>query len=211
MMNLKSFLGLKGVVLGVVILAVVGGLILFWPQDTTHESRATSGESKGDSDSSFRFRFPGWDDEGTSKEWEPGKEVQGNEAYPVDLVEIKQRMPNNSYWELYEPSTNPEIIEYRKQEQEKWNKEYGKVLAGDASSGDIENYFARQQKISEDQLEFLGYLKKNYSSRLPERDLGLIDLGINLHTARLQQIPRDKKNAYAKKHDQDAKRTAYQK
>lgn len=121
----------------------------------------------------------------------------------VDLDAVRAAMPDNLYWELSAPTSDPVILEERADERARWNEEYGKVLSGNATEAEIEAYYAQRHRLSADYVEFGSHLLERYGDVLPARDVGLLELSVKMHHARLQQMPRRLTEAIDRKHRQD--------
>ncbi len=59
-----------------------------------------------------------------------------------------------------------------------------------ATDEEIDAYYADQQKLSNDYLEFLVYLAEHYGNEVPRSEIGALKLAGELHLARLEEIPR---------------------
>jgi hypothetical protein len=127
----------------------------------------------------------------------------------VDLESVREALPENLYWKMSSPSSDPELLAWREEERARWNREYGKVLSGIASDEEIADYFELRRRISEDAVEFSVYLSSHFGSVLPERDLGLLSLASRLHQARLEELPRREAEAIARKQELDRRREAW--
>ena len=108
----------------------------------------------------------------------------------VDLDAVKEALPDNTYWTMSSPTKDPAVIEWRRQERDRWNAEYGKVLSNTATDAEIDEYYARRQQLSEDYLEFVVYVLEHYGYEIPKRDVALLKLAAEMHHARLEEIPR---------------------
>lgn len=135
---------------------------------------------------------------------DPGDET-GNE-YPVDLERLRARIPDNLYWRLGAPTKDPQALAARAEEEKRWNELYGKVLSGTASEEEIRRYYDHRRQLSEDYVAFARLVLAEYPDELPERDRGLYELSIEMHTSRLAEIPRKIEEALARKQEQDRKR-----
>jgi hypothetical protein len=124
----------------------------------------------------------------------------------VDLDAVRDAMPDNLYWQMSAPTEDEERIRWREEERARWNREYGKVLSGNATEDEIEGYYAHRERVSLDAIEFASYLLDHYRDTLPERDVGLLELAIKLHHARLQELPRRQAEAFERKQRQDVLR-----
>jgi hypothetical protein len=152
----------------------------------------------------------------------PGEEEFGEEMAPeyenqdmsrtweiVDWDRVRAAMPDNLYWKLARPTTDPAVIEEREAERKRWNVEYGKVLSGTGTEEEVRAYYDLRAKLSTDYIEFTTHLLDHYREQLPERDIGLIELARRLHYARLEEIPRRIEEALARKREQDEARRAW--
>lgn len=127
----------------------------------------------------------------------------------VDLDALRQEIPDNLYWEMGAPTDDPEVIEARARERARWNEAWGQVQSGNASEEEIHAYYAHRQRLSTDYLEFASLLLDRHGDTLPERDVGLLELSVRMHHARLQSLPRDLAAALERKARQDALREAW--
>ncbi len=127
----------------------------------------------------------------------------------VDLDEIRKAMPDNLYWKMAAPTTDPEVQRARDEERARWNVEYGKVLSNTATAEEIDDYYARQQRLSTDYLEFLVYLGTHYAEVIPQQDVGVLKLAGELHLARLEEIPRKIAEAHQRREAHEAARRAW--
>jgi hypothetical protein len=109
----------------------------------------------------------------------------------IDLREAKELMPDNLYWQLGSPTKDPAVLEAREQEKNRRNEEYGKVLAGDASEDDVRAYYDYRKRVSSDYLEFAEFMNRRFRNSLSDEFKGLLDLSMQMHSSRLQQIPAD--------------------
>jgi hypothetical protein len=118
--------------------------------------------------------------------------------YPVQLDALRSRVPNNRYWTLGAPTSDPEVAKLRAARAERDNAELGRIQANEASPEEIRAYYDERRAISKDYLEIAELVLKEQGDALPERDLGMFALSANLHRARLQQIERDQADALAR-------------
>ncbi len=199
-----------------VFLAVAAGLALTMLLLLVVLQNTSSDEAGGGADA----RAPSAPFEGFSTPWgEPDAGGSGTEAadgarpgeaFPVDLADVKVALPDNSYWRLFAPTHDPAVQAEREKEQAEWNQVYGRTLSGEASEAEIDRYIEYHRQLSEDQLQLLAHILNKYGDRLPARDRGLLELGVQMHRARLKQLPRDRELAIQRKLDQDEKRAAWQ-
>jgi len=121
--------------------------------------------------------------------------------YPVDLDDLRARLPDNRYWELGAPTSDPEIARARAERAKRDNTLFGRTQSGEASEPEIRAYYAEQRRISQDYLQLSLVVLAEKSAELPERDRGLFELSAQLHRARLTQIERDLSDALARRRD----------
>lgn len=127
----------------------------------------------------------------------------------VDLEEVRAALPNNTFWRMAAPTTDPEVLRAREEERQRWNVEYGKVLSNTATKEEVDAYFAHRQQMSTDYIQFAAYLLKNYWQKLGTRNEGLLKLAIKLHLARLEEIPRQMAEANQRREAHEAARRAW--
>jgi hypothetical protein len=127
----------------------------------------------------------------------------------VDLEAVRAAMPDNIYWAMSAPTDNPAVVREREEERERWNREYGKVLSNTATPEEIDAYYAHRQRLSTDYIEFGVYLLEHYGEDLPRQDVALLKVAIELHVARLEEIPRQITEAHERAAAHDAARRAW--
>jgi hypothetical protein len=120
--------------------------------------------------------------------------------YPVQLDALRARIPNNRYWTLGAPTSDPAVAKLRAARAEQDNRALGRITANEATPEEIRAYYAERRAISKDYLELSELVLKEQGETLPERDRGMFELSANLHRARLQQIERDQSDALARVH-----------
>ncbi|MCG8417126.1 MAG: hypothetical protein MJE77_04180 [Proteobacteria bacterium] len=129
-----------------------------------------------------------------------------NNEYPVSLDDLRERLPDNLYWRFGAPTKDPQILRARAEDEKRWNERYGKVLSNTASEAEVRAYYDHRRQLSEDYIEFATLVLKEYGERLPDRDQRLYELSIELHSARLAEIPRQIADALERKKAQDRRR-----
>ena len=129
-----------------------------------------------------------------------------DDKYPVDLDELRSRLPGNAYWQLGAPTEDREELRERADHAHRMNDLYGKVLSGTGSDEEIRRYYDERRRISEDYIQLSALVLSEAGDRLPERDRGLYQLTIQMHRDRLAAIPREIDQAFARKKEQDRKR-----
>ena len=126
--------------------------------------------------------------------------------YPVQMEELRARLPDNLYWEMDAPTKDPQVLQKRAEAQRKWNELFGKVQSGDASEEEIHRYYDYRRKLSEDYLAVASLMITEGGDKLPEGDRGLLELSIRMHQDRLKAVPRQVEEALARKQLQDQRR-----
>jgi hypothetical protein len=108
----------------------------------------------------------------------------------VDFDEIRRALPDSTYWKMAFPTKDPALLEERAKIRAEWNAQYGKIQANIASDEEIDAYYAEQQQLSNDYLEFLVYLADHYGNDVPRGEVGALKLAGQMHLARLEEFPR---------------------
>jgi hypothetical protein len=129
-----------------------------------------------------------------------------DDKYPVDLDQLRARLPDNAYWQLGAPTEDPEALRERAEHARRMNELYGKVLSGTGSDDEIRRYYEERRRISQDYIQLSALVLSEVGDRLPDRDRGLYQLTIQMHRDRLAAIPRELDQAIARKKEQDRKR-----
>lgn len=127
----------------------------------------------------------------------------------VDLDAVRAALPDNVYWRMSAPTTDPEVQRARDEERARWNEAYGKVLSNTASEEEILAYYQHRDRLASDYIQFATYLLENYGEQLSIRDIGLLKVAVELNLARLEEIPRQIEEANARRKAHDAAREAW--
>jgi hypothetical protein len=127
----------------------------------------------------------------------------------VDMDEVRALLPDNLYWTMSFPTKDPAVLEQREAERARWNVEYGKVLSNTATAEEVDAYYAHRERLSRDYAAFAGFLLAKYSDKLPKRDAALLKLSVELHLARLQEIPRQITEAHERRKAHEAVRQVW--
>jgi hypothetical protein len=181
----------------VVAMAIAGGVALRLavgrePRPVAPEQVAAATSSSGEPGAARR-PLRALDDDAERPEGDPlAKDEDGyvGSWEGVDLDAVKAALPDNIYWTMSSPTNDPAIIEWRRQERDRWNAEYGKVLSNTATDEEIDAYYGHRQQLSEDYLEFVVYVLEHHGYEIPKRDVALLKLAAEMHHARLEEIPR---------------------
>jgi hypothetical protein len=133
--------------------------------------------------------------------------AMGENEYLVDMERLRSQIPDNLYWRLGEPTMDPQTLKARAEEEQRWNALFGKIQSSTASEDEVHRYYEHRRQLSDDYIEFASLVLETYGDRLPERDRGMYELSITLHTARLTEIPRLVDDALARRsaHEQRKK------
>jgi hypothetical protein len=121
--------------------------------------------------------------------------------YPVDLEDLRARLPDNRYWELGAPTSDPEVTRARAERAKRDNELFGRTQTGEATEEEIRTYYAERRRISEDYLRLSLVVLAEKSDQLPERDRGMFELSAKMHRDRLVQIERDLADALARRRE----------
>ena len=119
--------------------------------------------------------------------------------YPVKLDALRARLPDNRYWKLGAPTSDPAVAKLRAARAARDNVELGRILSGEASADEVRAYYTERRAISRDYLQIAELVLAEQGDALPPRDRGMFELSANLHRARLQQIDRDESDALARR------------
>lgn len=119
--------------------------------------------------------------------------------YPVDLAELRARLPDNRYWELGVPTSDPAVARARAERAKRNNELFGRTQTGEATEPEIRAYYAEQKRVSEDYLALSLLVLQEKGAQLPERDRGMFELSAKMHKDRLVQIQRDLADALARR------------
>jgi hypothetical protein len=127
----------------------------------------------------------------------------------VDLEAIRKVMPDNAFWTMAVPTSDPTVVAQRDATRERWNREWGKILSGTATAEEIDAYYAERQRVAQDYAEFATYLLSEYGDALTVRDVGLLKVAVELNLARLERFPREIVEAQERRREHDAARRAW--
>lgn len=129
--------------------------------------------------------------------------------HPVDLEALRSAMPDNVYWSMGAPTSDPEVLAFRRTEKARWEAELGKIQSGTASEDEIEAYFQHRERVSKDYIAFAEAVLEAHGSSLPPQEVGLYALSKEMHQTRLDELPTDRSEALERKAEQDARREAW--
>lgn len=127
----------------------------------------------------------------------------------VDLKALQRTIPNNLYWAMAMPTKDEALIEWRREERTRWNVEYGKVLSGTGTEAEVTEYYAYRQRLSNDYVEFAGYVLAHYGDKLSAQDKALLNLAMDMHMVRLEEIPRQLAEAQERRRSHEEARRVW--
>ena len=128
-----------------------------------------------------------------------GEKNESLTHYPVDLDDLRAKLPGNRYWELGAPTKDPEVTRARAEYEKRRNELFGRTQSGEATEPEIRAYYAERKRVSEDFLQLALTVLAEKGDQLPERDRGMFELSAKLHRDRLKQIERDLADALARR------------
>src|SRR4051794_31102432 len=99
------------------------------------------------------------------------------EPYPVNLDALRARLPDNRYWALGAPTSDPVVAGARAERARRDNTAFGRIQASEAAPGEIRAYYAERRAISKDYLELAELVLAEQGDRLPERARGMFERG----------------------------------
>lgn len=128
----------------------------------------------------------------------------------LDFESLQRRTPDSLYWLLAAPTDDPAVLEARAQARRRRNEQFGKVVSNTASVEEIHDYYAYRRKLSEDYIEVLQLILDEHGDDLSERDTGLFELTVSMHSARLAEIPSKLAEALERKAEHDRVKEEWQ-
>ncbi len=136
--------------------------------------------------------------------------IEGLVYGEIDLREARELMPDNIYWEQGAPTKDPDELARRDEERRRRNEEYGRVLSGDASEEEVQAYYDYKTRVSNDYLEFSEFMARRYRESDNEQFVGLLELAMKMHAAKLQQLPNEREDALARSRERAKAREDWQ-
>lgn len=129
----------------------------------------------------------------------------------LDFEAIREKTPDSLYWLMAAPTDDPEVLQARAEAREARNRQYGKVVSSTATEDEIRDYYAYRKRLSEDYIEVVQLILDEHGDELSERDTGLFELTISMHSARLAEIPTKLDDALQRKAEYDRVKQDWQK
>lgn len=108
----------------------------------------------------------------------------------IDFDEIRRALPDSMYWKMAFPTKDPGLIAERQRIRDEWSAASAKIQSNTATDEEIDAYYAAQQQLSNDYLEFLVYLGDHYGNDVPRSEMGALKLAGQMHLAKLEEMPR---------------------
>lgn len=129
--------------------------------------------------------------------------IEGLVYGEIDLREARELMPDNLYWQLGAPTKDEKVLAERDAEKRRRNDEYGRVLAGDATEDEVRAYYDYRRRLSTDYLEFSEFMARRYREKGPEQFVGMLELAVKMHTAKLAQLDAELEEALGRARERE--------
>lgn len=179
---------------------VVGGVVWWLARSPgAHEPNESGAPAHAPGTAVIAAAAPPGPTDSVSKSEGTSRLADSEQTYPVDLEELRARIPENRYWELGAPTSDPEVAKARAARAERNNAIFGRTQTGEASEAEIRTYYDEKRRVSEDYLALSLLVLAEKRDQLPERDRGMFELSVQLHRGRLKQIDRDLADALARR------------
>jgi hypothetical protein len=124
----------------------------------------------------------------------------------IDFDEIKRALPDSTYWKMAFPTSDENLKAEREKIRAEWAAQAAKIQSNTATDEEIDAYYAEQQKLSTDYLEFLVYLADHYGNLVPRGEVGALKLAGEMHLARMEEFPRKIAEAKARRAEHEKAR-----
>lgn len=128
----------------------------------------------------------------------------------LDYAALREQTPNSLYWLMAAPTDDPDVLEARRLARQERNQQYGKVVSNTATVEEIRDYYAYKQRLSEDYIEVLQLILDTHGNELSERDVGLLELALSMHSSLLSDLPKKQDDALQRKAEYDRVKRAWQ-
>lgn len=128
----------------------------------------------------------------------------------LDYESLRKQTPNSLYWLMAAPTDDPDVLEARRRAREKRNEQYGKVVSNTATTEEIRDYYAYRRKLSEDYIEVVQLILDEHGNELSERDVGLLELALAMHSSLLSELPQKQTDALQRKAEYDRVKREWQ-
>jgi len=206
---------MRRVTVGVALLVAGLAVVVWLNRDVTgataaEPSKASNGEKPDTDRKKLRAPRPWLDELDAGISFEGVTEAPHFDLANLDFEALRARTPDSLYWLMAMPTDDPELLEQRREAKRRRNEQYGRVLSSTASVEEIHDYFAYRRKLSEDYIEVVQLILDEHGDDLSDRDTGLFEFTIAMHTARLAELPTKLDDALRRKSEYDEVKKAWQ-
>jgi len=141
---------------------------------------------------------------------DPSMEAPSFDLGDLDYEALRKQTPHSLYWLMAAPTDDPDVLQARREVRDERNRQYGKVVSNTATVEEIRDYYAYKRKLSEDYVEVLQLILDEHGDELAERDVGLLELALSMHSSLLSELPRKEDDALHRKAEYDRVKRAWQ-
>lgn len=129
--------------------------------------------------------------------------------HPVNLQRLRAELPDNLYWLEGAPTTDEEALRDRADRTRARKELAARIQANDATPEEIASYYAQRERLSSDFVAFAARVLELYGDTLPEQERGLYTLTVQLHRARLDELPKQREEALARYAEAERRRAQW--
>lgn len=129
--------------------------------------------------------------------------------HPVDLEKLRRELPNNLYWEEGAPTEDEAVLQRRAEQVRTRRARAARITANEAPPEEIDQHYDERERLSRDYLTFATRVLEEYGPQLSEQEQGLYTLTVQLHRARLDELPRQRAEAHARWTEAEKRRAAW--
>ncbi|MGB8223597.1 MAG: hypothetical protein WCF10_13510 [Polyangiales bacterium] len=141
---------------------------------------------------------------------DPSMEAPSFDLGDLDYEALRKQTPHSLYWLMAAPTDDPEVLRARREARDERNRQYGKVVSNTATVEEVRDYYAYKRKLSEDYVEVLQLILDENGDELSERDMGLLELALSMHSSLLSDLPGKEDDALHRKAEYDLVKRAWQ-
>ncbi|MFZ1863670.1 MAG: hypothetical protein WAU39_05560 [Polyangiales bacterium] len=141
---------------------------------------------------------------------DPSMETPSFDLGDLDYEALRKQTPDSLYWLMAAPTDDPDMLQARRKAREERNRQYGEVVSNTATVEQIRDYYAYKRKLSEDYIEVLQLILDEHGDELSERDVGLLELALSMHSSLLSDLPSKEDDALQRKAEYDRVKRAWQ-
>jgi hypothetical protein len=141
---------------------------------------------------------------------DPSMEAPSFDLGDLDYESLRKQTPDSLYWLMAAPTDDPAVLEARSKARQERNEQYGRVVSNTATVEEIRDYYAYKRKLSEDYVEVVQLILDEHGDELSERDVGLLELALSMHSSLLGELPRKEDDALQRKAEYDRVKRAWQ-